>query len=614
MIDPIQLAAEARPLLEKLHKRNDIVVRFKSDKSGYKEDATDALDAEAPGHFRSDRRVLTLNLDTLVKDGTTVTSLKTIEDFRKHPVLAGVAAHEAAHARFSLWGTVSGDEFPESIPNPDYMPLHEHDDECGDPCTEDVEGFPVSETGQLAEIATMLEEPRVERLGSGIFTKTWKRGMQLAAAHFIIEGIEEAEGLDKDPLDSALALAISVGGRLSAGTLGVTHESRKAVNRILTNVQKVIETSLPDADDPYHEIMGLINKHVYSNEHVASIPHLESARKILKVLHPEQSNDPDEANDPEGEEGEEGGEEGSEGMSAAAAEMQAAMNEAVDAFAETMKEEVRIETDRPESLGDNIGGNGAVVYNDRRAPKVSRHEQPNDDDRALYRRANDWMERQIQPTVTQTLRGQWLPGGGARLNVRNYIKDNLAGNLGAKRSDWDKVSETIKHAPPVKVAIMLDGSGSMGNMARPSAAIAWAAANAAANLPESRTVSVVFGDGAAVTQKPGHFPAKTIAVSNTDGGWENWKEASKLVKEALWLDDPIEEGQESNVLIIVVSDLQYNREGQGEAFVSDVKEWADKGYTTLVVGANVGRTMRWNGQKPEDMENITLVTPRELFA
>src|SRR6188768_4350636 len=108
--DPIKLAAEARGVIQPLHGRGDVVVRFKTDESDYDEDKLDDWDREDPGHFRADKRVLTLNLDTLIKKGKPrPTTLANVEDFRQYPILAGVAAHESMHARYSLWGT---DEFP----------------------------------------------------------------------------------------------------------------------------------------------------------------------------------------------------------------------------------------------------------------------------------------------------------------------------------------------------------------------------------------------------------------------------------------------------------------------------------------------------------------------
>ena len=633
MADPIRLAAEARPVIDTLHGRNDVVVKFKTNRSGFAEDSPDALDTKAPGHFRTDKRVLTLNLDTLV-EGLLPRNLSTVKDFGKHPVLAGVTAHESAHAKFSLWGTSLGEKFPEEIP------AHDPDDP--------ERMVKVSETGgRLAALAMVLEEPRIERLAFRAFSKTWRRGLGFSAGHLILgDGSEENPGLnlnESTTIDGAVQAAILIGGRVIAGTLGSTYTSRKATKAVMDVVQKVIEGALPDAEDPFHRIMRIIGDAVMNNDHTDPVPHLESARQILAITHPENEEDPDsgggsgEKGEGEGEEGEGGGpgkgesgegeEEGEEGEeSGPLGELKKALEEALDSFGGEMTEMVRVEYENP---GGEAGGDGygSVGYANPGAPMVARREQPTPADRELYRRALAWMEQQVEPTVTYQGVNQWLPSGGARLDVRSHIRDNMAGHKVSQRSDWTRVSETVKPAPPVKVAIMLDASGSMSRMARPAASIAWAAANAAADLPESRTVSVAYGDAAGVTQEPGRAVAKDVAVMSTCYGTEDFLGASKLVEEALWLDAPVEEGEPTNVLIVIVSDLMYGGEDResGEtqlnALLRKTGEWKDKGYRVVVVGAidsdnkfklqSMYEPYGSAGRKMRDL--VELVKPEDLF-
>lgn len=630
-IDPIVLAAQARAVLQGLHKQNDVVVRFKTDQSGYREDALDDIDREAPGHFQPGKNVLNLNLDELVKGKSWPRKLDSVEDFREFPVLAGVAAHESGHARWSLW-----DELPESIPNPDFDPFAQLDEDGNNPTGP--ESYPVSETGAMAVLAhKFLEEPRIERLGVSTFTKTWRKAMQYSAGHLILENIDEMQAEGDTPLDSAVGLAILVGGRVSAGTLGVTYESRKAVKKVLASAQAIIEKALEDREDapedPYHKIMGLVNQEVFNNDHGGATSHLEIARQILKIIHPENADDPDQGpgpgqgagdDDEEGEGEGEGSGSGAPGDPALAGALEAMANEmkeAMDGLTDKLSEMVESDEEMPEGEKGG-GGHGSTLYKNPNAPQISHTEQPNAADRELYHLAKNWMERQIEPTVTETEVGFWLPVGGARLNMRSHIRDNLSNRKGSQRSDWDRVSETVKAAPPVKVGIMLDGSGSMRSMARPSASIAWAAANAAAQLPESRTVSVVYGAAAQVTQQPGHVPARHIAVSNTDGPTEDFIGAAKMVEDALWLDEPLEEDERTNVLIIIVSDLQYGgvdrttREKQMDGFHRIVKDWDSRGYQVVVVGAEpmaVRHRYGSYGSPSNTDEGFTIKRPEELF-
>jgi hypothetical protein len=633
MADPIRLAAEARPVIAKLHERGDIVVRFKSNRTGFDEDKLDELDQKAPGHFQSDKRVLTINLDTTVynKNGYLPSFLATVKDFARYPVLTGVTAHEAGHARFSLWGTPLGDPFPTEIPG---------DTASGGPVS-------VHVSGNLANLARILEEPRVERLAFRHFSKTWRRGLGFSAAHLILgeDGSDDSDhaGLDlsgMSTVDAAVRAAILIGGRLVAGTLGGTYQSRTACKKVMAVAQATIEASCPDHDDPFYEIMRIVSDAVMCDEHASALPHLESARKILAITHPDDVGSPD--GKPPAEPGEESdGDDGDgDGDSKSGdgddedggGEMMRALADALSDFGDDMSEVVFSEIENPGQSTEDAdkSSHGSVMYSSPEAPKVLRRESPTPEDRELYRRALEWMERQVAPTVTREDVNQWLPVGGARLDVRSHLRDNMSGLRANQRADWTIVSETVKSAPPVKVAVMLDASGSMRALARPAASIAWAAANAAATLPESRTVSVAYGDAAGVTQAPGAVPARDVAIINTDGGSEDWPNAAEIVEKALWLDAPVEDDQPSNVLVIIVSDLMYGGEDAKTgkkhmaAFVESMESWHAKGYRMVAVGAmdkngrlGIEDHALYFGFKPDDIarirECVEFVTPADLF-
>jgi hypothetical protein len=727
--DPIILAAEAREILAGLHKRNDTIVRFRTNRSGYSADALTKLDEKLPGHFNDRKKELTFNLDDLLNGKPLPASLGSVEQWRLYPILAGVAAHESGHARWSRWDS---DEhpLPASIPNPDFDPAHaepkverdvevpitrqKHDprlvsetnpggllpddtltDEewfskhgqpvpstrtvkkmVNDPDYKGPEFYPVQRGGKLLALAALLEEPRVERLGLGNFTKTWQRALPFAATHLVLERVDEDDAEGKDALMAAVGLAVVVGGRQIVGTLGTSHESRANVRRILESVKKIIETAMAEKMandskfDPYHEIMGIIATAVFSDSHYDATPHLEAARRILKVLEPEKQDDPDEPEpDDEGEDGEgEGGEAPNMGMTSggagssaqgdksdeesegggsgededdsesedgdagepeseqeksdrearerlaqeareqiakALAEAKQELSAAIDKMADDGKREAKEEAEQQQGPS----GVGPQLSRDRNAPPIERLENPNAEDRALYRKAQRYFESQIQPTVTQAEIDQWMPGGGARLDVRNFIRDNVAGNVATKRHDWSLVSETVKPAPPVKLGIMLDGSGSMSSRARWSASVGWAAANAAADLPEALTTSIVYGNAAGVTQKPGHDPVKQVAVASCNGSWENFPHAVELLEENLRLNEPTEDGEPTNVSIIIVSDLIY-RDVAIQEFNRKTKEWAEKGYNILVVGIRPEYDVESRGI---DLSYVTVTTAEDLF-
>jgi hypothetical protein len=647
--DPLVLGAQARAVAQRLHEQGDVIVRFKTNESGYREDELDQHDKEAPGHFRSDKNVITINLDeTLPSNKPRPTKLDSIEDFRQYPILAGVLAHESGHARWTQWGVFDNPgAWPKALPNPDF-----------DPAKPEGKGnrreFPLDQKGggELFKVAKYLEEPRIDRLASNVFTKTWKRAIQLVGGHLILKSVQEQDEAGENAVDAALGMAIIVGARMTIGVLGTTPDERAAVKKVLESAKKIIELNNEQLDpsvqtkDAFEEIMAIVNRHTFSSANDDPIEHLEAARQILAIVHPEKADDPDQSGDEgEGDQGsasaaampgagttasksgddegddsdQQGGgdqdEDDSEGddtsedadgsgdgagedsgndnseAEQAMQELRNSMKEELDELADKMGQIARVEAENNSDKGTNY--HGAVMFRDPKAPPINRYEDPTAEDRDLYKRIREWMFAQIEPTRTLDESQHWLPGGGARLDVQQYIRDNLAGNIGPQRSDWKRVSETVKPAPPVKVAIMLDGSGSMNSYARKSASIAWAAANAAADLPESRTVSVIYGDAAGVTQEPGHMPSKKVAVASCNGGMEEFQGAARLVEEHLWLNDEVEEDAPSNVLIIIVSDICYGGEapdGEHElkAFERYTKDWAERGYKIVILGAENG--------------------------
>ena len=659
MADLFELAAQARPLIQQLHQRGDVVLQLKSDASSHAEDllsAEERAEVDHPGKFTLENKFLTVNLDGIVSPKRPVEKLDSVEDFRKHPVLAGVAAHASAHARFSIWDQDSA-TVPTSLPNPDFDPMHptatkpfeitEDDgetitmEEHDDPDYAGPESFPVSNSGRLMQVAGLLEEARVERLAMKTFGRTWREALKYSSTHLTLESMDEGDeandGEGESALDAALRTTILIGGRTVAGTLGFDTRNRAATQKVLGNSQKVIEAALAEkmaenpAFDPFHDVMGLVSDAVFDNTHDDAIPHLEYARKILNIIHPEDKENPDSpgaseagssagaggmglaAGSAPGEKPESGEDEDGDdpvsGNQPNKSEARKAMEEAAEALMGDLKEALNElvaeaesnaneeETRVDEELADDADGsnrNGAVRSKNEKPPHIDHYETPNADDRALAKKAEEWMRAQIEPTVTEFDRSQWMPGGGTRFNARNWVRDELGDRMANERTDWDKSDTRVKVAPPVIVGMMLDGSGSMRSRARSSASIAYAVAVASASLPESRTASLVFGHDALLTQEAGHGVIPTeVAVARNNAGWENFTAGAAMIERELQLEpENFEDGAPTNVLIIIVSDLSYGAgPGQGvpaqrAAFGRKVAEWHERGFRTLVVGAH----------------------------
>ena len=72
-------------------------------------------------------------------------------------------------------------------------------------------------------------------------------------------------------------------------------------------------------------------------------------------------------------------------------------------------------------------------------------------------------------------------------------------------------------APPLRVGIACDISGSMGAFTGPVASAAWILARAAAYLPSAQTATVLFGSAVHALTRPGESPAKVTDFGATDG-------------------------------------------------------------------------------------------------
>ena len=70
-------------------------------------------------------------------------------------------------------------------------------------------------------------------------------------------------------------------------------------------------------------------------------------------------------------------------------------------------------------------------------------------------------------------------------------------------------------APPLRVGIACDISGSMGAFTGPVASAAWILARAAGHLPSARTATVLFGKGVHALTRPGETPAQVTDFDAT---------------------------------------------------------------------------------------------------
>jgi hypothetical protein len=111
-------------------------------------------------------------------------------------------------------------------------------------------------------------------------------------------------------------------------------------------------------------------------------------------------------------------------------------------------------------------------------------------------------------------------------------------------------------APPLRVGIACDISGSMGAFTGPVASAAWILARAAGHLPSARTASVLFGKGVYALTRPGETPTKVTDFTATASS-ESACRAIDALDGALDLATP-----GTARLLVIVSDTMFVAPGE----------------------------------------------------
>lgn len=145
-----------------------------------------------------------------------------------------------------------------------------------------------------------------------------------------------------------------------------------------------------------------------------------------------------------------------------------------------------------------------------------------------------------------------IPPG--RLRMRGALARDAQTAAGATPTaePFVRTKRSLSPAPPLKVGIACDISGSMTDYARPVASAAWILANAAKHTQvEATTATVVFGDHVEAITHPG-VPPKQVTDFTANHGWEDVATAIAALDGALGLSSP-----GSARLLVMISDGLY---------------------------------------------------------
>ena len=156
------------------------------------------------------------------------------------------------------------------------------------------------------------------------------------------------------------------------------------------------------------------------------------------------------------------------------------------------------------------------VFGRRTRPRaVTGTRDPHDDEAAAARRLTRALREATageRATVTTTSK---VPPGRLRMGKALAGKAQRAAGAVPTAEPFTSTRSRRVPAPPLRVGIACDISGSMGAFAGPVASAAWILARAAGHLPSAVTASVLFGKGVYALTRPGEVPAKVTDFKAT---------------------------------------------------------------------------------------------------
>ena len=197
------------------------------------------------------------------------------------------------------------------------------------------------------------------------------------------------------------------------------------------------------------------------------------------------------------------------------------------------------------------------VFGRKARPRaVTGTRDPRDEETAAARRLTRALREATageRATVTVTSK---VPPGRLRMGKALAGKAQRAAGAVPTAEPFTRTRSRRVPAPPLRVGIACDISGSMGAFAGPVASAAWILARAAGHLPSALTASVLFGKGVYALTRPGEIPAQVTDFRAT-ASTESASRAIDALDGALGLASP-----GTARLLVIVSDAMFVAPGE----------------------------------------------------
>ena len=156
------------------------------------------------------------------------------------------------------------------------------------------------------------------------------------------------------------------------------------------------------------------------------------------------------------------------------------------------------------------------VFGRRTRPRaVTGTRDPRDDEAAAARRLTRALREATAGGRDKVTTTSKVPPGRLRMGKALAGKAQRAAGAVPTAEPFTHTRSRRVPAPPLRVGIACDISGSMGAFAGPVASAAWILARAAGHLPSAVTASVLFGKGVYALTRPGERPAQVTDFTAT---------------------------------------------------------------------------------------------------
>ena len=190
--------------------------------------------------------------------------------------------------------------------------------------------------------------------------------------------------------------------------------------------------------------------------------------------------------------------------------------------------------------------------------------EPREEEKAAARRlARALRNATIGQRAAVTTTSATPPG---RLKMRQAMAGSAQRAAGAlpTAEPFSRTTRRRVPAPPLKVGIACDVSGSMMAFTGPVASAAWILARATASIPAAAAATLTYGDTARALTWPGHAPAR-VATFTATACYEQFRGAIDALDGALGLSRP---GAARLLVIISDGDYKDTQHADGQARIT----------------------------------------------